>query len=347
MIKVEDARRLAPAEREVLRLRVVAALESGTVAGYRQAAEVFGVSERSVGSWWRTYRAQGREGLAVRRVRRPGPAELISADERGTLFAAMAEYTPAEVLIGGPLWTRAAVVELVRMVTGVVMTEQGVGGWLRRHGFTPQRPAKRAYEQSDAQLRAWLDEKYPAIAARAKAEGAMVAWADQCGLRSDTAPPGRSWAPKGRTPVVRVTGKRLRVNVMSAVSAKGALWFTVFLGRFTSAVFTAFLDRLARQAGRKVHLIADRHPVHRSKAVREWLGANAERVELHFMPGYSPELNPDELLNADIKRTVHASRPHTADQLAHDARRFLRRRQRQPHRVRGYFHARHVTYAIL
>ncbi|WP_313896387.1 IS630 family transposase [Streptomyces sp. YIM 98790] len=347
MIEVEDARRLHPATREVVRLRVVAALESGQVRTYRRAAEVFGVSERSVGSWWRAYRDGGRDALAVRRTRRPGPHELIRDEERGTLFQAMADYSPEELLIGGPLWTRAAVRELVRMVTGVVMTERGVGKWLRRHGFAPQRPARRAYQQQEKKVRAWLEEEYPTIAARAKTEKAMVAWADQCGLRSDTAPPGRSWAPKGRTPVVRVNGKRLRVNVMSAIASRGALWFTVFTGRFTEKVFTGFLDRLARQAGRKVHVIADRHPVHRSKAVRTWLEENADRVELHLMPGYSPELNPDELLNADIKRHVHASRARSVDDLAHETRRFLRRRQRQPHIVRGYFHTRHVRYTIM
>lgn len=347
MIEVEDARRLSPAAREVVRLRVVAALELGTVRTYRQAAEVFGVSERSVGSWWRAYRGGGREALAVRRARRPGPHELISDEERGTLVQAMADYSPEELLIGGSLWTRAAVRELIRMVTGVVMTERGVGKWLRRHGFTPQRPARRAYQQQEKKVQAWLEEEYPVIAARAKAEKAVLAWADQCGLRSDTAPPGRSWAPQGRTPVVRVNGRRLRVNVMSAIASRGALWFTVFTGRFTATVFTGFLDRLARQAGRKVHVIADRHPVHRSKAVRAWLDQHADRVELHLMPDYSPELNPDELLNADIKRHVHASRTRSADDLAHETRRFLRRRQRQPHIVRGYFHARHVRYTIM
>ncbi|WP_268891621.1 helix-turn-helix domain-containing protein [Lentzea tibetensis] len=114
----------------------------------------------------------------------------------------MADCTPEELLIGGPLWTRPAVVELIRLVVGVVMTEQGVGLWLRRHGFTPRRPARRAYEQQPAAVRAWLDEEYPAIETRAG--GAAVAWVDQCGLRSDSAPPGRSWAPQGRTPAVRV-----------------------------------------------------------------------------------------------------------------------------------------------
>ncbi|MFC6091564.1 IS630 family transposase [Saccharothrix lopnurensis] len=195
------------------------------------------------------------------------------------------------MLIGGSLWTRQAVVELTYLVVGVDMTEQGVGLWLRRHGFTPQRPARRAYEQQPA-VRAWLDEDYWAIEARAKIEGAAIAWVDQCGLRSDAAPPGRSWAPKGRTPIVRVTGKRLRVNIMSAVASCDALWFTVFTERFTAPVFTAFLDRVAGQAGRNVHVVADRHPVHCSKAVRAWLEANTDRVELHLMPGYSPRVEP-------------------------------------------------------
>jgi hypothetical protein len=148
-------------------------------------------------------------------------------------------------------------------------------------------------------VHAWLEEEYPAIAARAKAEKAQVAWADQYGRRSGTAPPGRSWAPKGRTPVARVNGRRLRVSVMSAIASRGALWFTVFTGRFTAKVLTGFLDRLARQAGRKVHVIADRHPVHRSKVVRTWLNENTDRIELHLMPCYSPELNPDETASYD------------------------------------------------
>jgi transposase len=104
---------------------------------------------------------------------------------------------------------------------------------------------------------------------------------------------------------------------MSAIASRGALWFTVFTSRFTAKVLTGFLDRLARQAGRKVHVIADRHPVHRSKAVRTWLNENTDRIELHLFPGYSPELNPDELLNADLKRHVHARRTRSADDLAH------------------------------
>ncbi len=318
----------------MVRLRVVAALESGTVVSCRQAAG--GVPARR----------GGREALAVKRTLRPGPRELISDEERAVLFQAMADCTPEELMTGGPLWTRPLVAELIRMVTGVVMTGRGVGKWPGRHGFSPQRPDRRSCRQDQAKVTAWLREQYPAIAARAKEEHAVVARADQYGLRSDTAPPSRSWAPEGQTPIVRVSGRRFRVNNMSATASRGTLYFTVFTQKFTAKVFTAFLDRLARQAGCKVHVIADPHRVHRSKTVRAWPEANAERIELHLMPGYSPELNPDGLLNADIKWNIHAARARSADDLAREARRFLHRRQRQPHYVRGYFHARHIRYTL-
>lgn len=340
-------RRLPPVAQEDLRLRVVAALESGRVRTYGQAAEVFGVSVRSVGSWWRAFKSGGRQALlAAVRPSRAGTGELLNASARGAVLEAMRDYTPAEIGHGGVLWTRASVKALVKLVCGVSMTEQGVGKWRRRHGFTPQRPARRSYRQQPEAVQKWLEEEYPAIAARARREKAELVWADQCGLRSDTAPPGRSWAPAGHTPLVRVNGRRFRVNIMSAVASRGALWFTVFPGKFTAKVFYAFLDRLAQQAQRKVHVIVDRHPVHRSKAVRTWLKANAERIELHLMPGYSPELNPDELLNADLKHHVHAARATSADDLARETRRFLHRRQRQPRIVCGYFRARHVRYTI-
>ncbi|MFI5987638.1 IS630 family transposase [Streptomyces sp. NPDC051555] len=242
---------------------------------------------------------------------------------------------------------RPLVVELIGMVVGIGMTEQGVGKWLRRHGFSPQRSERRSYRQDQTKVDTWLTDEYPAIAERAKAEKSVVAWADQCGLRSDTAPTGRSWAPRGQTPLVRVNGRRFRVNIMSAIASRGALWFTVFTGTFDAGVFIRFPDRLARQAGRKVNVIADRHPVHRSKKVTAWLTGNSDRVELHLMPGYSPELNPDEILNADIKRHVHPARTRSADDLAHETRRLLHRRQQQPHITRGYFHARHVRYTTM
>ncbi|MFD5513730.1 transposase [Streptomyces sp. NPDC127051] len=152
--------------------------------------------------------------------------------------------------------------------------------------------------------------------------------------------------PQGTDSPVRVNGRRFRVNIMSAVAPRGAVWFTVFTATFDSEVFIRFLARPARQAGRRVHVIAGRHPVHRSKTVKAWLEENAGRIELHLMPGYSPEPSPGEILNAGIKRHVHPARTRSADDLAHETRRFLHQRQKQPHTIRGYSHARHARYTL-
>jgi transposase len=157
-------------------------------------------------------------------------------------------------------------------------------------------------------VRRWLAETYPAIRAQARREGGMVLWLEEMGVRSD-ATAGRSWAPVGQTLVIKGTGKRFRVNMRSAISNAGRLLFRLFTGSFTAAVFIEFLGRLLRDSGgRKVHLIVDGHPVHRAKAASAWVGRHTERIELHFLPGYSPELNPVELLNQDVKANAAGRR---------------------------------------
>ncbi|MEU2874703.1 IS630 family transposase, partial [Streptomyces olivoreticuli] len=180
----------------------------------------------------------------------------------------------------------------------------------------------------------------------AKAEGGEILFADQVGVRSGQVT-GRTWGAKGRTPVVRRTGSRFSVNAMSAISTKGRMHFMVFTEAFDAPVMCRFLDRLVRHFGHKIHLVVDGHSAHRSKKVRVWLAAHTEEIELHFLPPHSPELNPDELVNADLKHSLPKShRAWNQDQLAAETRRFFRRRQRQPHIVRGYFHGPHVRYTL-
>lgn len=157
---------------------------------------------------------------------------------------------------------------------------------------------------------------------------------------------GRSYALRGRTPQVRSTGQRFGCNMISALTNRGALAFRVFTGRFVTAVFIDFLERLLKQAGRgKVFLIVDGHPVHKAKAVRAWLDEHAERIRMFLLPGYAPELNPDELLNHDVKQAVGKTRPRDRDALKSALRSWLHRRQKQPHVIRNFFHAEHVRYA--
>jgi transposase len=205
---------------------------------------------------------------------------------------------------------------------------------------------RRAYEQSDEAVRAWLEVDYPQIVKRAYRERAEILWADESGLRSDHSA-GRTWAPVGKTPVTKGTGKRFKANMIAAISNTGTLRFRVFDERFTGRVFLDFLKRLVCDAkGRKVMLILDAHPAHRARLVRDWVAAHPELIELHFLPGYSPELNPAECLNQDVKtNALGKRRPLNVSQLKADVRRFLRSCQRRPAKVARYFRERHVTYA--
>jgi transposase len=298
----EDTRSLPAAAQAALRKRAVRAVLDGMTQV--EAARVFRVHPNAVNRWIKRYREGGFHGLAEqRRGRRPGEQAALTQWQQQEVIALVRERTPDQLGLAEFLWTREAVAELITQRYGVWLARTTVGGYLRGWGFSPQKPQHRALEQNPAAVRRWLTETYPAIRAQARREGGVVLWLDEMGVRSDAAA-GRSWAPVGQTPVVKRTGKRFRVNMISAVSNAGRLRFRLFVGSFNGQVFIDFLWRLLRDGGgRKVHLIVDGHPVHRAKLVSAWVGRHAERIELHFLPGYSPELNPVELLNHDVKPT--------------------------------------------
>jgi transposase len=326
----EDARSLPGAAQAALRKRAVQAVLDGM--SQAEAARVFRVHRNAVSRWIKRYRQGGWDGLSEqRRGRRTGEQAALTDGQQQEVIALVRDTTPDELGLPGFLWTREAVAELTARRYGVWLARTTVGGYLRRWGFSPQRPQRRALEQDPVAVGRWLAETYPAIRAQAKREGAVVLWLDEMGVRSDAAA-GRSWAPIGQTPVIKRTGKRFRVNMISAVSNQGMLRFRLFEQSFSGPVFIDFLRRLLRDAaGRKVHLIVDGHPVHRAKLVSAWVGRHAERIQLHFLPGYSPELNPVELLNHDVKANAAGRRrPRSASELRDELHGYLRRRQRQP-----------------
>jgi transposase len=312
-----------------------------------KAARVFGVHPNAVGRWINRYRRGGWDALSERRRgRRPGEQAALSPGQQEAVIALVRETTPDQLGLAGFLWTREAVAELIARRAAVRLARTTVGRYLRGWGFSPQKPQRQALEQNPAAVARWLEEEYPAIRAQAKREGGVVLWLDELGVRSDTAA-GRSWALVGHTPVVKRTGKRFRVNMISAISAGGLLRFRLFTGSFTGPVFIDFLRRLVRDlAGQKVHLIVDGHPVHRAKLVSAWVARHAERIELHFLPGYSPELNPVELLNHDVKANAAGRRrARTVAELTGELRAYVRRRQRQPEVVARFFQHPDTCYA--
>ena len=341
----EDTRSLPAAAQAALRNRAVRAVLDGMTQA--EAARVFGVHHNAVNRWIKRYREGGFQGLAEqRRGRRPGEQAALTEPQQQELIALVRESTPDQLGLAGFLWTRDAVAELINQRDGRWLARTTVGGYLRSWGFSPQRPQRRALEQNPAAVRRWLAETYPAIRAQARREGGVVLWLDEMGVRSDAAA-GRSWAPVGQTPVIKGTGKRFRVNMISAISNAGRLRFRLFVGSFNGPVFIEFLGRLLRDCrGQKVHLIVDGHPVHHAKLISAWVGRHADQIELHFLPGYSPELNPVELLNHDVKANAAGRRrPRSASELRDELHGYLRRRQRQPQVLVRFFNHPTTRYA--
>lgn len=337
-----DSRYLSPQAQEVLRQRVIRAISNGM--SQAQAARVFGVSRVSVNGWCRCWRKGGLRALRSRPRGRPSAIRLAPY-QAATIVRKIVDRTPEQLKLPFVLWTREAVRDLIAQRFGIRLSVWTVGRYLRRWGFTPQKPLRRAYERDPQAVRRWLKKEYPAIRALARRERASIFWGDETGMRSDHQA-GRSWGRRGRTPAIPGTGRRFRCNMISAITNRGKLAFMVFEGSFTKAVLRKFLRRLLRHAGRKVFLIIDEHPVHVSDAIQRWAGQHRRQIRLFYLPGYSPELNPDEYLNQDVKaNAVGRKRPRNKAALMVNVRRYLRSTQRKSRKVRRYFHHPQVRYA--
>lgn len=274
-----------------------------------------------------------------------GEGRTLTADQEQSIRRLIGDRTPDQLRMPYALWTRSAVSDLVEQQFGIKLPVRTVGHYLKRWGFTPQKPIRKAYEQRPAEVKRWLDTEYPAIAARAKAEGAEIHWGDETGLRSDDVR-GRSYAPKGQTPVVRVCSNRESLSLISTVTNQGKVRWMVFGGALNAKILIGFLKRLTQDAQRKVFLVLDNLRVHHAKIVREWLATQVERLEVFYLLSYSPELNPDECLNADLKQAVTALAPaRTRGQLKKATVGHLRRLSKSPERVKSYFRHLPVRYA--
>ena len=340
----KDARSLPANAQEDLRRKAVAAVRAGM--SQVEAARVFGVTRQAVGRWVGITREKGTRALRAKRRGRP-PEIQLSADEAAWVRRQIVSRTPDQLALRFFLWTREAVRDLIEADFGIGLSVWTVGRYLKAWGFTPQKPIRRAFEQNPVEVQRWLNETYPGIRALALREKAEIYWGDETGMRSDHAA-GRSYGRCGQTPVVRSSGRRFGCNMISAITNRGRLYFMVFGQEFRAPVFLKFLERLLRQIRRKIFLVLDGHPVHRSRVAKAWLARNERRLRVFFLPGYSPELNPDELLNQDVKsNAVGRKPPIDADELIANVRGFMHGRQRTPEVVRNYFRGRHVAYAAL
>ncbi|HET54893.1 MAG TPA: IS630 family transposase [Ignavibacteria bacterium] len=342
-MKKQDARSLSSEAQEALRVRAVKAVLSGRTQ--LEVAEIFRVSRQSVSIWLKDYRAHGSKALKTKRQGRPTGGTL-KPWQSAQIVKAIKDRHPDQLKLPFYLWTREAVCQLIERRFGIKLSVWTIGRYLRRWGFSPQKPVRRAYEQDDKAVQLWLKEEYPAIRHQAKQEKATIFWGDEMGLRSDDNV-GRSYGKRGKTPVIAGTGQRFGCNMISAITNQGQLNFMVFKGSFNSHVFLSYLKRLTKQAKQKVFLIVDRHPVHRASKVKKWVDNNRKIITIFFLPSYSPDLNPDEMLNQDVKSSaVGRRRPHNYNEMVKDVRNFLFSRQKQPQIVKNYFKEQHVKYAM-
>jgi transposase len=338
-------RKLAPAAQEERRRQVIGLRESGLT--YEAIAAQAGLSKTGVFNICQRFAATGVAGLAAkRRGPEPGTGALLQAGQAAEVRELICQHTPDALGLPFALWSRAAVRTLVeRRCGGVRLAVRTMGTYLARWGFTAQKPLRRAYEQRPAEVQHWLETDYPAIVARARREKGVIFWGDETGLRGDDVR-GRSYAPRGRTPVVRPSQKRASVGLISAVSNKGTLRWMVLEGGLKAPVLIRFLERLIREVPRKVFLILDNLPAHRSRAVRAWLAERRRQIEVFYLPAYSPELNPDEGLHADLKQAVTGKPPaRSRPELKRRVINHMRRLSKLPGRVRSFFHRPTARYA--
>jgi transposase len=344
MMEATDMRSLSRDARHERRVQVIRLRKAGQT--YDEIAAQTGLSRTGVFDICKRHEAAGAKALLdAPSGRQTGDGRLLDARQEALVRKLITDKTPDQLKMAYALWTRAAVAELIEQQFGIRLPVRTMGLYLARWGFTPQKPMKKAYEQSPAAVRKWLDEDYPVIAARAKAEGAEIHWGDESGLRSDDVR-GRGFAPKGQTPIIRVNNKRHGLSVISTVTNKGQMRWRIFDGALNTDILIDFLRRLIKGASKKLFLILDNLRVHHAKPVKAWLAEHADAIEVFYLPSYSPELNPDEMANADIKQAVTTQAPaRTKLQLVKATARHLRSVQRQPERIRKYFEHGPVRYA--
>jgi transposase len=309
-----------------------------------QALEIFGLSQSGVEKIWRKYKTQGKRGI-IEKKRGVQGGKKINGKQSAEVRRLIKDKLPDQLKLPFGLWTREAVQQLILDRYGIELSRWQVGRYLRSWGYTPQKPISKAFEQKPEKVKEWLDKEYPAIKKRAAKENAVIYFGDETGMRSDHQA-GKSYAPQGETPVIKKTGQRFSLNMISAISNKGHLQFMILDGRFNGEVFKTFLKQMIKYSRQKIYFVTDGHPAHKTKMLNEWLAENKDRIEVFFLPPYSPELNPQEYVNQDVKTNIIGKkRPVNKAQMRTNVEDFMNGRKNDRRQVQKYFHVSHVRYA--
>jgi transposase len=339
-----DFRTLDEKARLAFRRRAINLIEGGTKKG--EVARIIGVKSSTISEWWKKYKDRGSSGLkSKKKGARSEDRKLLSLDQEKAIQKMIIDKMPDQLKFPYALWTRKAVKELVEREYGIVIAVNTMGDYLRKWGFSPQRPKKQAYERCGKQVQRWLDEEYPKIKKAAKAQNAVIHWGDETGVKNQNNH-GRSYAPKGKTPVKRSMSKKFSVNMISTITNQGQVRFMMYSGGMNGQVLIKFMSRLIKTTERKIFLILDNLRVHHSRVVKEWLSQNHKKISVFYLPSYSPDLNPDEYLNCDLKYALSEKpAPRNKETLKKNIQSHMRKLQRSPSRIKKYFKHPAISYA--
>jgi transposase len=344
-----DGRSLEKAALEERRRTIIRMKESGMSVS--EIVISTGCSRNVVTSLWNTWtksRSKNKEKTIISvkdRGIKEGQNRTLTINQEKEIQKLIKDKYPEQMNFDFALWTREAVVKLIKQKCNITMPIRTVGEYLKRWGYTPQKPVKYAYERDPEKVKEWLEITYPAIKTRAKKQKADIYWGDETTVKANDVR-GRGYAPRGKTSIVNRTEKKENVSMVSAITNKGKVFWKLHEGSIDSKKFLDFVKRLMKSSDRKLFLIIDNAKTHHSKLLIEWVSKNKGKIELFYIPPYSPDLNPDEHVNADVKYGVGSKRPKKSkEELRKTTSEHMLMLKKNPNRIKRYFLDSAISYA--
>ena len=340
-----DAIKLSPEEQWFLRKTIIKLHTKGFSSP--EISDMLDAKLRHVQSTIKKYTDGGWEAVSLKVMGRPaGSNKTLTPEQETKIKKELVESRPEHYGFKGFLWDMRNTIALVLILFNIQIPRSSMGTYFTRWGFTPQRPVIRNYRQNPLHIKEWLEETYPMIKAKAALENAEIYWGDETGVQNECNYV-RGYAPKGQTPEAKVSSdKKIRVNMMSAITNQGKLRFMLYEGKMNQQRMVDFLQRLTSTNGRKLYIILDNLPVHHGKILKAWVEKHSEKVELFYLPSYSPDKNPDEFFNGTLKREIEKhGNAKNKEEFISNVRASAMALQRDKERLKNLFRAEPIIYA--
>lgn len=329
--------------RKIIKQQVISLLEKKLKQ--KEIAELIGISTHAVKRISSAYKKEGAACMEEKtRGRKFGEKRQLSPEQEAEITDLLTEKSPDQLGMEFMLWTRAAVCQLIQEKYGITITLRNMSEYLKRWGMTCQRPVKRAYTQDSKKVDIFMNETYPEIVKQARKEDAVIFWGDETGINNHSYYEA-GFAPKGHPPAVPSFSKIEKINMVSAISSQGTCHFLCYDENMTQQLFIDFMERLVNDTDRKVLFIVDNLKVHHGKLVDEWLKGHTKEIELFFLSPYSPEINPDEYLNHNLKQKIHSGiLPYTREQIHKKTNEVMHGLQEAAEKVANFFKHKKLKY---